>query len=344
VAHQALGQRACVVTADSPSLARSELREATELARRLGLRHQIVATGELNDQRTSATAPTAATSARTPSCALAAISAATGCKKLLVGVNLDDLGDHRPGQRAVRELGGRWPLVEVGLAKPEIRWLSKVLALPTWDKPAAACLSSRLAYGVPVTAEALRRIEQAEESLRTLNLATRSCACATRVATWPGWRRTPTASGRSCGIACGSSRPSRRPASATSRSTWRAPDSEATTPSWWSCALPAGGTPGYRFTSTAEAENQVVSDRTIAPASRTNARTPPTVRSCGGLVRDSRLIPANRMAAAARSLGPNGTSPPGCLAVDVIVAGRPFPTWVRQVGNSFPRILRGSGR
>lgn len=109
VAHRALGQRVCAVTADSPSLARSELREATELARRLGLRHQIVATGELDDRRYVRN--------RGDRCyfckdalmrALLAISAATGQHEILVGVNLDDLGDHRPGQRAVRELGGRW--------------------------------------------------------------------------------------------------------------------------------------------------------------------------------------------------------------------------------------------
>lgn len=174
VAHRALGQRACAVTADSPSLARSELREATELARRLGLRHQIVATGELDDQRYVRNEADRCYFCKDALMrALTAISATTGAREILVGVNLDDLGDHRPGQRAVRELGGRWPLVEVGLTKPELRWLSRELALPTWDKPAAACLSSRLAYGVPVTAAALRRIEQAESSLRALDLATR---------------------------------------------------------------------------------------------------------------------------------------------------------------------------
>jgi uncharacterized protein len=174
VAHQALGQRACAVTADSPSLARSELREATELARRLGLRHQIVTTGELDDQRYVRNSADRCYFCKDALMrALRAISTATGRREILVGVNLDDLGDHRPDQRAVRELGGRWPLVEVGLSKPEIRWLSRELALPTWDKPAAACLSSRLAYGVPVTAAALRRIEQAEQALRALDLVTR---------------------------------------------------------------------------------------------------------------------------------------------------------------------------
>ena len=174
VAHQALGERACAVTADSPSLARAELREATELARRLGLRHQVVATGELDDQRYVRNGADRCYFCKDALMrALRAISAATGRREILVGVNTDDLGDHRPGQRAVGELGGRWPLVEVELSKPEIRWLSRELDLPTWDKPAAACLSSRLAYGVPVTPEALRRVEQAEQSLRALDLATR---------------------------------------------------------------------------------------------------------------------------------------------------------------------------
>jgi pyridinium-3,5-biscarboxylic acid mononucleotide sulfurtransferase len=173
VAHQALGEGARAVTADSPSLPRSELREAIELARRLGLRHQVVATGELDDRRYARN-----TGDRCYFCkdalmrALRAIAASNGQAEILVGVNLDDLGDHRPGQQAVRELGGRWPMVDVGLSKREIRWLSRELGLSTWDKPAAACLSSRLAYGVTVTAGALRRVEQAEESLRALGLAT----------------------------------------------------------------------------------------------------------------------------------------------------------------------------
>jgi uncharacterized protein len=173
VAHQSLGRRSCAVTADSPSLARSELREATELARRLGLRHQVVTTGELDDERYVRNAGDRCYFCKDALMrALRAISAAGGHREILVGVNLDDLGDHRPGQRAVEQLGGRWPLVDVGLAKAEIRWLSRELGLPTWDKPAAACLSSRLAYGVPVTAAALRRVELAERSLRALGLAT----------------------------------------------------------------------------------------------------------------------------------------------------------------------------
>jgi uncharacterized protein len=90
---------------------------------------------------------------------------------ILLGVNLDDLDDHRPGQRAARDRGARFPLVEARLGKHEVRDLARELHLETWDKPAAACLASRLAYGVPVSEEALRRIERAETSLRTLGFA-----------------------------------------------------------------------------------------------------------------------------------------------------------------------------
>jgi pyridinium-3,5-biscarboxylic acid mononucleotide sulfurtransferase len=171
MAHQALGDRACAVTADSPSLARAELRAASDFAFRFGLRHRVVATGELDDERYVRNAGDRCYFCKDALMrALRAISATDGRGEILVGVNLDDLGDHRPGQQAVRELGGRWPLVEVGLSKAEIRWLSKELGLPTWDKPAAACLSSRLAYGVRVTAAGLRRIEQAEGALQALGL------------------------------------------------------------------------------------------------------------------------------------------------------------------------------
>jgi uncharacterized protein len=87
---------------------------------------------------------------------------------LVYGVNTDDLGDYRPGQFAAKEHGVRAPLVEAGLSKAEIRELSRMAGLPTWDRPAAACLSSRVPYGTPVTPEILRRIERAEEAIRAL--------------------------------------------------------------------------------------------------------------------------------------------------------------------------------
>jgi uncharacterized protein len=175
MAHQALGDRALAVTADSASLARSELRDAIAFAARFGLRHRVVPTSELEDEaylRNSGDRCYFCKSALMH--ALEAISSqAAGATEILVGVNTDDLGDYRPGQQAVRERGGRWPLVEVGLSKAEIRWLSRELGLPTWDKPAAACLSSRIAYGVPVTPAALRRIETSEAALKELGLSGR---------------------------------------------------------------------------------------------------------------------------------------------------------------------------
>jgi pyridinium-3,5-biscarboxylic acid mononucleotide sulfurtransferase len=172
MAHAALADRALAVTADSPSLARSELEDAIGFARQFGLRHQVMQTDELEDAhyvRNSADRCYFCKSALMN--ALETLLKATGSGEILVGVNTDDLGDFRPGQNAVRERGGRWPLVEVGLSKAEVRWLSRELGLPTWDKPAAACLSSRIAYGVPVTREALRRIEAAEGFLKRLGLA-----------------------------------------------------------------------------------------------------------------------------------------------------------------------------
>lgn len=175
MAHQALGEEALAVTADSASLARSELREAEHFAAEFGLRHRVVPTSELQDKDYIQNSGN-----RCYFCKSALMRALETIKaqvaeapEILVGVNTDDLGDHRPGQQAVRERGGRWPLVEVGLSKAEIRWLSKEIGLPTWDKPAAACLSSRIAYGVPVTPAALRRIETSEQALKNLGLAGR---------------------------------------------------------------------------------------------------------------------------------------------------------------------------
>jgi pyridinium-3,5-biscarboxylic acid mononucleotide sulfurtransferase len=175
MAHQALGERAVAVTADSPSLARSELRDAIEFTRLFGIRHRVIPTSELEDEAYVRNDRDRCYFCKTALMrALAAIGAQAGDgPEILVGVNTDDLGDYRPGQQAVSERRGRWPLVEAGLSKAEIRWLSKELGLPTWDKPAAACLSSRIAYGVPVTAAALRRIEAAEDAVRDLGLAGR---------------------------------------------------------------------------------------------------------------------------------------------------------------------------
>jgi uncharacterized protein len=169
VANEVLGERALAVTANSPSLAPSELRDAIALAQRLGLHHRVIETQEMERPEYVANGP-----ARCYFCKdelythLQRIAADEGYSWVACGTNADDLGDFRPGIKAAREHGVRSPLVEVGMTKADIRELSKEMGLPTWDKPAQPCLSSRIPYGTPVSLEALDRIGQAEEFLRGL--------------------------------------------------------------------------------------------------------------------------------------------------------------------------------
>ena len=169
VAHEVLGDRALAVTAVSPTYSRRELNEAKDLAARFGLRHLIIETDEFADPHFRANPPD-----RCYYCKLALfrrlrrLADEEGLSAVLDGSNLDDLADHRPGHRAARELGIRSPLREVGFTKEEIRRYSKELGLPTWDKPAYACLATRLPYGSEITPEKLARIEAAEEYLRSL--------------------------------------------------------------------------------------------------------------------------------------------------------------------------------
>jgi pyridinium-3,5-biscarboxylic acid mononucleotide sulfurtransferase len=170
-ARDVIGDGVTAVIADSPSLPRRELSEAIEFARRHDIRLEVVHTNEMEDPRYRRNGAD-----RCAFCKDALTDAVLSHpvfrdRTLLLGVNVDDLGDHRPGQRAAKRRGARFPLAEAGLEKAEVRVLAREMDLETWDKPAAACLASRLAYGVPVSAEALKRIEQAEESLRLLGLA-----------------------------------------------------------------------------------------------------------------------------------------------------------------------------
>ena len=170
-AHQVLADRALAVTAESPSLAPSELREAVALAQKLGLNHRIIKTGEVER---------AAYLANTPNrCFFCKDELYSHISKLVEsdsyawvtnGTNTDDLGDFRPGLDAAKQYGVRSPLVEAELTKVEIRSLSKDMEMPTWNKPAQACLSSRIPYGTPVSVEALTRIAKAEEFLRGLGI------------------------------------------------------------------------------------------------------------------------------------------------------------------------------
>jgi uncharacterized protein len=168
-ARDAVGVGALLVTADSETYPARELAEARELAGLLGLRHLVVRTEELARPDY----------ARNPAnrcffckeelfTRLGPIAQREGIATIVYGANVDDLGDHRPGMRSAEQRGVRAPLVEAGLTKAEIRGLSRSLGLPTWDKPSFACLSSRFQYGDPITAEKLRRVDAAEEFVRSL--------------------------------------------------------------------------------------------------------------------------------------------------------------------------------
>lgn len=171
VAREVLGERVLAVTAVSPTYPEQQLREAEEWARRYGINHAVIKTNEFDEPKFTANPPE-----RCYYCKLALfqelkqIAAEKGDWALLDGANSDDLSDHRPGHRAAQELGVRSPLQEAGLTKQEIRELSKAMSLPTWNKPAYACLASRVPYGNVITPEVLKRIELAENFLVALGL------------------------------------------------------------------------------------------------------------------------------------------------------------------------------
>ena len=168
-AHDTLGPaHALAVTAVSPSLAASELDDCAGLAAEWGLEWTPVETDELADPAYAVNDGQRCYHCKTALMdVLAPLAVARGAVAVL-GVNLDDLGDHRPGQVAASERGAASPLVDAGLTKDAVRSLSRRLGLPTWDKPAAACLSSRVPYGTPVTLGVLGQVERAEAGLRAL--------------------------------------------------------------------------------------------------------------------------------------------------------------------------------
>jgi pyridinium-3,5-biscarboxylic acid mononucleotide sulfurtransferase len=171
VAVDALGDRCHAVTAVSPTMARSEIKAASELAAQLGLgtRHHVVDSHELEVPGFSDNPTHRCALCKTELMDVAAPIAQTlGGAPILLGTNVDDLGDVRPGIAAARDRGARMPMVDVGLTKPEIRELSRVLDLPTWDKPQLACLSSRFPYGTKITPERLRQVDEFEDGLRAL--------------------------------------------------------------------------------------------------------------------------------------------------------------------------------
>ena len=169
VAHDVLGDAALAITGVSPSVPQSELAEAKALAAQIGIRHELIDTREMDDPDYVRNAPDRCFHCKDELYSrLSDIAAERGISAVLDGCNLDDTGDYRPGRQAASQHGVRSPLIDAGLGKEEIRELSRQRGLPTWDKPAMACLSSRIPYGTPVTLENLSRVGQAEQYLRSL--------------------------------------------------------------------------------------------------------------------------------------------------------------------------------
>jgi uncharacterized protein len=166
-AFDALGERALAVTGVSPSIPEAEVEEAKQLAAQIGIAHHLLETHEMDRAGYVENSPDRCFYCKDELYTLLdEMTQIDGYDFVADGCNLDDTGDHRPGRRAAADHAVRSPLIEAGLTKDEIRELSRERGLPTWDKPAMACLSSRIPYGTPVTIEALDQIEAAEHRAR----------------------------------------------------------------------------------------------------------------------------------------------------------------------------------
>ncbi|MHB8438859.1 MAG: ATP-dependent sacrificial sulfur transferase LarE [Acidimicrobiales bacterium] len=169
VAGEVLGRsHALCATAVSPSLAPAERAECAALAREWGLDHVEIHTTEIDDPAYTRNDPDRCYHCKSALLDALVPLAAQRHAVVVLGVNADDLSDHRPGQRAAAERGARFPLLEAGLGKDDVRRLSRALGLRTWDKPAAPCLASRVPYGTPVTVSTLRSVADAEAALRAI--------------------------------------------------------------------------------------------------------------------------------------------------------------------------------
>jgi uncharacterized protein len=168
-AHRELGNEMLAVLADSPSLARSQMHDAVAFAQEQGIPLTVITTGEMDNPEYRQN-----DASRCFHCkdelftVMERFRDEHGFDVIAYGVNSDDQGDYRPGQKAAQQHGVAAPLLDAGLTKQEIRELSRAAGLRIWDKPASACLSSRIEYGRPVTAEALSAVEQGEDALRRL--------------------------------------------------------------------------------------------------------------------------------------------------------------------------------
>ena len=166
-AHQVLGERAIAITALSPSFSAYDREQAAQFVAETNVRHEFIATREFENGSYVANNADRCYHCKTELFdKLKALRAQRGFATIAYGANTDDLCDFRPGHRAALESCVRAPLLEAGLAKAEIRELSRSAGLSTWDRPSSPCLSSRIPYGMPVTIESLSRVERAESVLR----------------------------------------------------------------------------------------------------------------------------------------------------------------------------------
>lgn len=163
------GDDSVAVTATSPSVAAGELEDAEQLAKLIGIRHVVLRTDEFANENYTSNPTDRCRYCKTELYSqIAAHQTELQFDVIANGANTDDLGDYRPGLQAATEFNVRSPLVDAGINKSEVRELAKLWGLPVWDKPATPCLSSRVAYGVTVTPERLRRIDSAEQFLKSL--------------------------------------------------------------------------------------------------------------------------------------------------------------------------------
>lgn len=170
-AYLALGNKAIAVTGISESVAEGELDQARRVAAQIGIRHEVIATGEFSNPAYLQNAPDRCYHCKTELYTLLdGLSERFGVCTVVNGANADDTGDYRPGLQAAVEHAVRSPLAECGFTKADVRELAREWNLPVWDKPASPCLSSRVAYGEEVTPERLKKIDAAEQYLRGLGL------------------------------------------------------------------------------------------------------------------------------------------------------------------------------
>ena len=184
LAHEVMGERTLAVTAQSASVPNREMQASRQLAKEIGARHLVVRTEEMSNPEYRANPANRCYHCKTELySSLKRVAKQDNISTILNGINLDDLGDYRPGIDSAREQGVRSPLVEAEFSKQDVRDLSRAMGLSIWNKPAMACLSSRIPYGQPVTAEKLSRVEQAEDLLlsfgfkqvRVRYLGTKAC-------------------------------------------------------------------------------------------------------------------------------------------------------------------------